>query len=73
MHFMYYFRDRFKVSSPQVARLLSILSNSGERVPAVELTIKSFVYKICYRQKIRCYKNGSRGRVFECYKVQIYA
>ena len=43
---MYYFRDRFKVSSPQVARLLSILSNSGERVSAVELTIKSFVHKI---------------------------
>ena len=53
----------------------AILSNSGDRVPAVELTIKSFVYKICQGQKIGCYKNGSQkycGRVFECYKVQIF-
>ena len=53
----------------------AILSNSGERVPAVELTIKSLLYKICQRQKIGCYKNGSQkycGRVFECYKVQIF-
>ena len=62
-------------SSQPTGNSSAILSNSGDRVPAVELTIKSFVYKICQRQKIGCYKNGSQkyfGRVFECYKVQIF-
>ena len=71
----YFLQSRQIKSFQPTGSSSAILSNSGKRVPAVELKIKSFVYKISLGQKIGCDKNGShkyRGRVFECYKEQIY-